>query len=210
MGKLVKKTVAITLAAIFGVVLIVFGIFTIAAPKEVGDVFDSIGSYSISRYFYERKYLNSRSFDDLVFLVTELDEKNDVNRTYTYASLILDAKYSEEYKAYADDYSKKGFESKEKCEEFFYGKCVVAKVLHGDAEEAYTFAEDFRKEYGYVAGNPYSIILSETADNMSDTELTRFKEVLQTVKSKTTKTVDRNRVNEDLKQLDKIIENKGK
>ena len=82
--KLVIKTAVITLASILVALAITFGAFATFAPRSLAVFFDGVGNYSASVFFYEKQYVKSQSFDDLVYLVDRIDDDNDQVRAKKY------------------------------------------------------------------------------------------------------------------------------
>ena len=77
MKKLVVGTVLLSLAFILSSMLCAFGLATIFAPGRVGVVFDGVGAYSASVFFYEKQYKKTKDIDDLYVVVRKVDVEND-------------------------------------------------------------------------------------------------------------------------------------
>ena len=92
MGKLIGKTVAITLAAIVGLFAVVFGLVTLIKPVAIADMLYNAGLNDAALSLYEMKYNKTGSAEDLGALVTRLDaEKGGVKETeYAYALIFCD------------------------------------------------------------------------------------------------------------------------
>ena len=89
MKKLVIKTAVITLASILVALAITFGAFAMFAPRSLAVFFDGVGNYSASVFFYEKQYLKTENFSDLVELVNELDDANDSERAQKYLGILI-------------------------------------------------------------------------------------------------------------------------
>ena len=79
LGKLIGKTIAITLASVIGALLIAFGAAALFAPRLVADMFDDMGAYSASIHFYERNFESTKTTDDLVLLIDKIDIKEKID-----------------------------------------------------------------------------------------------------------------------------------
>ena len=89
MRKLVIKTAFITLASILVALAITFGAFVTFAPRSLADFFDGVGNYSASVFFYEKQYIKTESFEDLVELVNQIDDANDGERAEKYLGVLI-------------------------------------------------------------------------------------------------------------------------
>ena len=65
MKKLVVKTICLSLAFLLGSICCAFGLATIFVPGRVGDIFDGVGAYSASVFFYEKEYRKTEDINDL-------------------------------------------------------------------------------------------------------------------------------------------------
>lgn len=89
MKKLVVKTACLSLAFLLGSICCAFGLATIFAPGRVGVLFDGVGGYSASVFFYEKQYKKTGNVEDLYTLVSNLDVYSDSVRAEKYFTKII-------------------------------------------------------------------------------------------------------------------------
>ena len=80
MKKLIVKTICLSLAFLLGSIFCAFGLATISVPGRVGFIFDGVGAYSASVFFYEKQFRKSEDINDLYILVTKIDLEEDSQR----------------------------------------------------------------------------------------------------------------------------------
>jgi hypothetical protein len=119
-SRLVLKTTIITLAAIIGAFMITFGVLIMATPKTVAGIFDDIGGYSASVFFYEKQYDKTGSIEDLAVLVDKLDMEEEPLKVEGYLETLLSR---EDFKEYCEkkDANKPTLTTKE----YYYGNYVI-------------------------------------------------------------------------------------
>lgn len=182
MGKLIGKTVAITVVAFIGALAITFGALALFYPGTLANFFDALGGYSASVYFKEKEYQGSGEVSDLAVLVIMLDEDKDAGKTAKYCKVLIDENLSE-FNRYCSNEGKKVFGSVNATKEFFYDKYAVAEINTGDIKAAISIAANCVKICGYTASNPFRTFIYEKADELNITELDAIKEKLNELKN---------------------------
>lgn len=92
MNKLILKTALITLLSLFATLLIGVFSITLFAPSFAGDCYFEIGLKDVAVSCYERAYLNSGSYDDLVELVDSASFSENDALTASYGKTMIERK----------------------------------------------------------------------------------------------------------------------
>jgi hypothetical protein len=198
--------VAITLSALLGACLITFGSLALFAPASLGNFFGGLGMYNSSIHFYEVQYGKSQSIEDLAVLVLKLDEKNDSKKVETYLEKMISLDNFEEY---CEKLDKKG-NSSLSSSKVFQGKYAVSLVRNNKFDKAVDFAHDFAVRHGggtdidgYVKGNPFSAIIAEVGEELTDEQLSK----LETAISQYLGGIHSDIVELDIENIKQLIDN---
>lgn len=178
MQRLIYKTVGITLAVVFGTVVLVFGALTLFNPKAMGELFDGCGNYTVAVWYYEKQYNSTDAFDDLKILVDKLDEKGDARRTDKYASLLIG---STDFVPYAESNGIVEFGNRIGVYEYYYGKCAIARSVDGRMKEAIDVSASYVERYGYTEFNPYRLVIAEAGKDLSKEDLVALTEAVESL-----------------------------
>ena len=186
MGKLIGKTVAITLAAIVGLFAVVFGLVTLIKPVAIADMLYNAGLNDAALSFYEMQYNKTGSAEDLGALVTRFDaEKGGVKETeYAYALIFCD-----DFDSYVSS-REKDFGGKEKTYEFFFDKYLLSLSVTGVTE--------------YGVNNPVRRILDEKGDVITDKNLKLMQAFLTGLKEKE-ENAENDVLAEDLERINSLL-----
>lgn len=184
MKKIVIKTSLITIACIFCAFIVLFFALFFFSPVTVGKLFDDMGSYSVSVYFYERQYNKTEKTEDLATLVFKLDEEKDFEKTFNFSDKMIK---SVDFDAYCNqkDQKEQGGRTGNfiSTKEFVLGKFSVSAYLNNAFPAFKVTAENFVLENGYTFYNPYRILLSRTGKNIKAEDLTDIKDILDVLKN---------------------------
>lgn len=203
MKKLIIKTSLITLAVTLCALMITFGALALFAPKTVAGIFDGVGGYSASVFFYEKQYNKTGEIDDLVVLIDKIDQDKEPLKAEKYIQTIIEREDFEEY-CEEQDKSKPTIKTKD----YYYGNYVLVLSENGRFEKALEVCNEVAHGSGkYTKDNPYRIILSELSEELSLDNLETLKEKLVREKSYQTKD-GLELIKSDIKELEQIIENK--
>lgn len=204
MKKLIVKTSLITLAVTLCALMITFGALALFAPKTVAGIFDGVGGYSASVFFYEKQYNKTGDINDLVVLVDKIDEDEEPLKAEKYIEILIER---EDFKAYCEeqDKSKPAIATKE----YYYGNYVLVLVENGRFDKALEVCSEQAHGSGkYTKDNPYRVIISEAADQLSLDNLKELRNKLNYEKYfQTGELLDM--LKADVKELDTIIETKA-
>lgn len=161
MKKLVLKTVAITLATIVGLLVVAFCATCFIAPKFLANVFDGVGNYPASVFFYESNYNKTGEIEDLGLLIDKLDSEKGGEKLKGYLKEMIESAGFDEY-CKAQDLKGGGVVSSK---EYYTGLYAVILIDNGDVDGAIVVANEFVKENGYTKNNPYRLVIAEFSDN---------------------------------------------
>ena len=167
--KLVLKTIAITLALTLCAMMIAFGVTSLFAPKFVAGVFDGVGNYSASVFFYEKQYEKTSDIKDLATLIDKIDRKKEPVKAENYLVLMTSHEGFEEFCKGAD--GKQGKANKE----YYFGNYALVLVDTGRFSKAVEVSKEFITENGYTENNPIRLLISECAETASVKELNELK-----------------------------------
>lgn len=141
MKKLVVKTACLSLAFLIGSMICAFGLATILAPGKVGVLFDGVGEYSASVFFYEKQYQKTQSVNDLYVLASNLDVYSDSVRAEKYYGKLISHNKFDDLCARIDeqnfDEQNKGVGTKDFC----YGSLCIAFAENNKVSAAQSLVE---------------------------------------------------------------------
>ena len=199
MGKLVLKTVAITLAAILGVCMIIFGTLAMVAPAKIASFFDKIGWYNSSVRYYEKQYGESENIEDLAVLILKIDDERDSAKEKKYLEILLNRS---DYKSYCTTKDNENESLEIKTNEYYSGAYALALVRVGRFNDAVNFAYDFVRNNTYTAYNPFSTIIAELGETLS-------LEQLEKIKTKVLGFSFKGHAKADLREINRLISEKS-
>ena len=160
MKKLVIKTTLITLASLIGAMAITFGAVALFAPGFTAGIFNGVGNYSATVFFYEKQYAKTQSVIDLMVLVDKVDYENDSVRAEKYLELLVNHK----------DFDKvsnvEGSTVSEK--EFYVSNYALVLAKNDKFADALSVSSEFVKENGYTNYNPYRILIYDYTEIADD------------------------------------------
>ncbi len=153
MKKLVIKTTLITLASLIGSLIIAFSAVAIFAPGFTAGIFDGVGNYSATVFFYEKQFSKTGDIDDLAVLVEKIDLDRDSARAEQYLSLMV---AHADFDKFCASTSQSGQNSQA---EFYYGNYAYALAINGKFSDALNVADGFVSQFSYTQNNPYAILI---------------------------------------------------
>ncbi len=199
MKKLVLKTVAITLVAVLGVCMIIFGTLAMVAPVKVASLFDAIGWYGPSVHYYEKQYGKSNNIEDLAVLILKIDDENDCDKEKKFVEIMLNRT---DYKDYCTALDKANEFSAIKTNELYCGKYALALVRIDKFDDALDFSFDFIGDNSYSSYNPFSVIIAELGESLTLEQLEKLESSISRYSYNTT-------AKSDLSEINRLIANKS-
>lgn len=160
MKKLVIKTTLITLASLIGAMAITFGAIALFAPGFTAGIFNGVGNYSATVFFYEKQYAKTQSLIDLMILVDKVDYEKDGVKAEKYLELLVNHK----------DFDKlSGVDGGTVSEnEFYLGNYALVLAKNDKFADALSVSSEFVKENGYTNYNPYRILIYDYTEITDD------------------------------------------
>ncbi len=210
MGKLIGKTIAITVAGFIGLLAITFGVMALACPNVIANFFSSMGSYPASVYFMEKEYGKTGDYNYLAELVIKLDERGDSAKTVKYSEKFIKENLTE-FDKYCKGVGKDKFYTYENAYEYFYEKYAVAEACTKDIDTAINLAETCVKKVGYTDSNPFRTFIYELSSGLNVTQLTEIRAKLYSLEISAIPSItapQKITINSDITELNKIINEK--
>ena len=165
MKKLVIKTTCITLASLIVAFALFVGAAILFAPGWVGGIFDGVGNYSASVFFYEKQYEKTGDIDDLNTLVLKIDIKNDSSRASKYFGKMV------EHQDFVEFCSSQDGGSDISAKEYYFGCYVLALAYNGKLDDAIDKAKDFVEKNTYTENNPFRLLVADYAVYATQAEI---------------------------------------
>ena len=175
MRKLVIKTIAITLAAIVGALVVAFGATWLFAPKILANVFDGVGNYAASVFFYEEQFNKTGDISDLAVLVDKLDIEKDAEKAEGLLKKLVTHDNFEEF-AIESDAGKTPIVS---TKEYYAGLYTVVLYDNGKLLDSLQCCALFVMDSGYTASNPYRTLIAERFNEFSDYDIEKINLMLE-------------------------------
>ena len=175
MRKLVIKTIAITLTSIVGALVVAFGATWLFAPKILANVFDGVGSYAASVFFYEEQFNKTGDISDLAVLVDKLDIEKDAEKAEGLLKKLVTHDNFEEF-AIESDAGKTPIVS---TKEYYAGLYTVVLYDNGKLLDSLQCCALFVMDSGYTASNPYRTLIAERFNEFSDYDIEKINLMLE-------------------------------
>lgn len=152
MGKVIFKTALKALAAVLAALLIAFAVMSLAFPRTMAGIFESLGEYSFATGYASLSYTYTGDAEDLARCVDDsVLGYNDGNIVGYGESLIAHEKF-DEVCVNRDTANGLSFSYKQ----FVYGNIAAAKYRTGDKDGGVETAKAaLEGEEGFPSGNAY-------------------------------------------------------
>ena len=203
MKKLVIKTVIITVIAILAVCIAVMSAFWIFKPRVIAKMFDDLGSYKASQYFYEMQYNKTGEISDLLELIDNAYEKQDSMGLRTYLGKLIS---DNDFNAYCNSQNSGIAPNSIKAEEYYAG--WYAEILYetGDINLAIAFAKtyvlnnDGSVNMGYTQFNPFRTLANKNLE-LTEPQKQALKNAILDLQASITDEFELGYISEDLNKL---------
>ena len=175
MKKLVIKTTFITIIAILAVCIIVMSAICAFKPRNIGKMFENLGNYEASQYFYQRQYEKTQEIEDLILLIDNAYEKQDNDRLVVFVKALIKNK---DFYAYCQSKNAKLAPNQMTTEEYYFGVYVELSILDGNFSNAikcaksYVVKGDGSLRLGYTTYNPFRILVNYHLELSTDQKQT--------------------------------------
>ena len=181
MKKLVIKTTFITIIAILAVCIIVMSAICAFKPRTIGKMFENLGNYEASQYFYQRQYEKTQEIEDLILLIDNAYEKQDnVALRNCIGQLIAD----DEFKAYCINKNLAVASGNIKTEEYYASWYAEVLCITGDFfgavafSNTYVLKDDGSVNMGYTKFNPFRTLVN-IKSNLTQAQVNVLKQAIQ-------------------------------
>ena len=204
MKKLIVKTACITLAAVIGLSLMVYGFIALFSPVTLAKAYDKLGMYNKSVKYYEIQYNKSLSKNDLLVLCLKCDQYSDGQRTQKYLDILISNS------SYVDICNKIDEQEQEvdvTTEEVLDGKFVCAVYKSRGLSTALAKAKQcVTNSTGYTTNNPFFMLYADEQLNLTKQQLAQNKSELDGFYLDLPTAIERTRARNDLANLTQIID----
>ena len=175
MKKLVIKTVFITIIAILSVFIAVMSAICVFKPRCIAKMFDDLGNYESSQYFYQMQYEKTQEIDDLIVLIDNAYEKQDKQKLVVFVRTLIN---NEDFYAYCQSKNSKLAPNQMTTEEYYFGVYVELLLSEGKFDKAvksakaYVVNDNGSLELGYTKFNPIRVLVSYSLELNADQKQT--------------------------------------
>ena len=203
MKKLVIKTVFITVISILIGCFAIMSAFCIFKPRVIAKIFDNLGNYNASQYFYQQQYTKTGEIKDLFEIIDNAYEVQDnIALRKGLGQLIAD----DEFNAYCVDKNGLVLSGNMKTEEYYASWYAEMLYVTGD----FGFAVDFSKTYvlkddgsvkmGYTKFNPFRALVDIRVD-LSQEQKSQLRQAILETKESITDLTELSYIEQDLNKL---------
>ena len=203
MKKLVIKTVFITIIAILTVCVAVMSAICIFKPKVIAKMFDDLGNYQASQYFYEMQYNKTKDIDDLLVLIENADENQNNEELVFHVGRFIGHK---DFKSYCQTQNNNLSADEMNTEDYYARWYTKLLVEDGNFEGAVEFAKSYVLKtdndvnMGYTKDNPFRVLVKMEAELSADKKQT-LKNAISDCKNIITDSMQLGYINADLNDL---------
>lgn len=150
--------------------MVAFGATWLFAPKILANVFDGVGNYAASVFFYEEQFNKTGDVADLAVLVDKLDLESDSKKAEGLLKKLVTHEKFEEFVASADAGKTPIVSTKE----YYAGLYTVVLYDNGKLLDSLQCCALFVLDSGYTASNPYRTLISERFNKFSDNDIEKI------------------------------------
>ena len=175
MKNLIIKTIVITISSIICLLTAIFGVLCALAPTTIASVFEDMGCYKESVFFYELKYEQSNDVQDLVVLVDKAYGKDDLAAQEEYLGKLIWHKDFYSYCLSKDEYAT-NFDMPTK--DYYVGYYAIVLIENGKFDNAMDLSKSYVEKFGYTEFNPIRTIVSESLESLTANQKTELKEII--------------------------------
>ncbi len=144
MKKLVVSTVFLSLAFLLSSMLCAFGLATIFVPGRVGFIFDGVGAYSASVFFYEKQYEKTNDVNDLYVVVKKVDVEEDSVRAERLLDEIIN---HDDFRKLCETVDAENSQSSITTRDYCYSSYCFALIENDKVDMAQTYSNEISSTY---------------------------------------------------------------
>ncbi len=177
MKKLIIKTIVITISAIVCIVSAVFGALCIFAPTSIASVFEDMGCYKQSMFFYEMKYEQSNDIDDLIVLIDKAYGNGDEDGLEEYLSSLI---WHKNFYKYCQSQDANLPANDMPTQDYFVGYYATVLIDNGKFESALNMSKSYVNMFTYTEFNPIRTIVKESFNVLTAEQKEQLKQTILT------------------------------
>ncbi len=177
MKNLIIKTIVITISSIIGIVSVVFGALCAFTPTTIASVFEDMGNYRVSTFFYEIEYEQSNDIEDLVVLIDKAYGNKDNEGLEEYLGEMI---WHKDFHDYCVNKDANLSANRMPTKDYFVGYYATVLIQNGKFENSLNMSKSYVEAFGYTAFNPIRTIVNESFDLLTAKQKTKLKETILT------------------------------
>lgn len=203
MKKLVIKTIFITVLAVLALCITVMSAFCVFKPKVIGKMFDDLGNYNASQYFYQMQYSKTGDINELFTLVDNAYEEQDIASVRKYVGALISHK---SFKSYCQNKNASLAPGDMQTEEYYASWYAELLFLTGDFNNAIKFSKSYvlknngDVDMGYTKFNPFRALVNISSE-LTQTEKLTLKDTIIDLQDIITDSVELSYIEQDLNKL---------
>ncbi len=177
MKKLIIKTIVITISAIICIVSAVFGALCVFAPTSIASVFEDLGCYKESMFFYELKYEQSNDIDDLIVLIDKAYGNDDAEGLEEYLHNLI---WHKGFYAYCQKEDENLPSTAMPSKDYFVGYYATILIRNGKFDVALNMSKSYVDKFTYTEFNPIRTIVKESFESLTAIQKEDLKQTILT------------------------------
>ena len=175
MKNLIIKTIVITLSSIISIVSVVFGALCVFTPTTIASVFEDMGYYKSSVFFYEIEYEQSKDIEDLIVLVDKAYGNKDNEGLEEYLGELI---WHKDFYNYCVNKDASLSASRMPTKDYFVGYYAGILIENGKFSSSLNMSKSYVEKFGYTEFNPIRTIVNEYFQHLTAEQKTELKETI--------------------------------
>lgn len=175
MKNLIIKTIVITISSIISLLALVFGALCVFTPTTIASVFENVGCYKASVFFYEIEYEQSNDIEDLIVLVDKAYGNDDNEGLEEYLGELI---WHKDFFNYCRNKDANLSANKIPTRDYFVGYYAVVLIENGNFSSSLKMSKSYVQKYGYTEFNPIRTIVSESFEILTAEQKTELKQTI--------------------------------
>ena len=177
MKKLIIKTIVITLSSIVSLTAVVFGALCAFTPNTIASIFENMGFYNQSVFFYELKYEQSKSIEDLIVLVDKAYGNADNEGLESYLGKVI---WHKDFYDYCVREDEKATNYDMSTQDYYVGYYAIILIENGKFDSALNMAKSYVEKFLYTEYNPIRTIVKEKLISLTAEQKEELKQTILT------------------------------
>lgn len=175
MKNLVIKTIVITISSIICFLATLFGALCVFAPTSIASVFENMGCYKESVFFYELKFEQSNDIDDLIVLVDKAYGNKDNEGLEEYLGELI---WHKNFFNYCKNKDTSLSANKMPTKDYYVGYYAKVLIENGKFESAINMSASYVEKFGYTEFNPIRTIVNESFSALNAQQKEELKQTI--------------------------------